>query len=657
MLALFGQLRHQENETMNAVVLVRYRATEKSLFQVKLKPAPKFRQLEDLETAKATTTATIHINSYKMKKRLKRLKKYRHENVTEFLFAAVSTSSDPKVNPQPDHAWKGRRYASEFYIVMENCSRGTLEDALCGLRFPLPMIVKLSLCRDLFLGLQHIHYHRGPLGQLSARTCYVTDGWRLKIYPGKFTSVAELCPLSNSFDIYEKFASRLFTPPDEIERYPKTFKSIEGDVYSASLLMNMIMCDGQRPFVDQTNLDDLIKRLPEDEHSILRPPLPKECNPKLVKLIQDGWSFYPENRPKISDILLQLDMLLNRLLPRKSRDIELHLSKIYAQEINNYLLELESAQSHLSNNLGEAVTKRLAESEMRVQTIRAEYQRQIDGLKEQLGQTQEHVHIQANSLGMETDQMKTKLRMLEQNVLASRLSLLPDPLSKLLIENVTSIRLSKGDSFAIPDLDVLFRPTTFPNATVMVVSIAGFNRYIQQLNNAPKILIEILKSYYQGIDDAVLACAHQGSGRVYVVERITDAVVLVSGAIERDEKSAASAVDVGVKLIEWATKWDATKFLSGSNARLLLRIGIHTGPVLGGLIGKTPKLLLMGETLNMATMIETTCGVQEMRVSAFTHSQILSSGQDDRFVFEAKEDVDLKQKGKLGVFKVLVDRG
>ncbi|KAJ3063278.1 hypothetical protein HDU98_000888 [Podochytrium sp. JEL0797] len=647
MLALFAK---GVNNT--GLILVKYKAIDCKSF-VLTKKAQRKDQVDIVqsieESAKSTT---VKITLSKISKKLKKMKRAIHENVTEFLFAAVSTCADPKVNPQPSNGRKGKMYASEFYIALGYCERGTLEDALCGLRFPLPSVIKLALCRDLFSGLQYLHKYR-PHGKLNSRVCYITDGWRLKIFPGNFDSftVAEKAPQSTSFDIYEKYATRLFASPDEIERYPKNFKSKAGDIYSAGLIVNMIMNDGARPFFDHSNFEDLIQQLPQDDHSLIRPTLPREPHPKILKIIQDAWSYYPENRPAIADVLTEMSTLLQELLPPKNKDVELHLSKIYAQEIHAYLLELERAQSHLTSNLSETVAKKLAESEQRLQNVRVEYQRQIQGLQDQLGRTLQNVDVQASHLGRETDQMMSKVKAVEQTALSWRLGLLPDPLAKLLTEGITSIKLSKGETEVPHELDQLFRPTVFPNATIMVVSIAGFNRYISQLSNTPKLLIEILKSYYKAIDEATEA----SGGKVHCVDRITDACVLVAGAMEKDNKSAAHAVDVGIKLIEWAMHWDASKLLSGSNARLMLRIGVHTGPVLGGLIGKIPRLLLMGESLNTATMIETTCGVQELRISAFTHAQILSSGEDDRFVFESKEEIEIKQKGKMAVFKVILD--
>ncbi|KAJ3284974.1 hypothetical protein HDU79_007720 [Rhizoclosmatium sp. JEL0117] len=644
------------------VTVIKYSALNPAAFLLKVKSNRRRVQDDSDSPEEIARQTTIKVTEYKLRKRFRRLKKLRHENVLSFLFAVASTSSDPKINPPPEKVKKGRKYASLFYNVFEYCDRGTLEDAFSCLRFPLAFPIKLSLCLDIFNGLQYIHRKFGPLGKLSPRTCYITDGWRLKIYVGGFDAVAEKGSSSTSIslDPYEKHAMQLFCSPDDIEAFPHNFKSKEGDVYSGAILMNMILNDGSRPFSDHPNLPDLIKLLSTDQHSFLRPTLPKECPSTLLTLIQDSWSFFPENRPRIQKIIATLSNFLQDHIPTsKNLNLELHLTKIFSQDLAMYLLELEAAQSHLSTNLGEAVTKRFADSESRINSIRQEYQRQIDFLEEQLGQTQQDVHAKATNLHQETSSMQSKLISLEQASLQARLSLLPDPISKAITETVHTIQ--KSSKSEVPDLDTLFRPTIFPAATVLVVSIAGFNRYVQQLHNAPKILIEMLRAYYQGIDSIVSSCNKEfGGPRVHVVERITDACVIVSGAPDRDDKSVRHVIEVGVKLIEWAARFDASKILGGASggaARLMLRVGVHTGPVLAGLVGKVPKLVVMGETLNTATVVETTCAVQELCVSAFTHSQLLSMGLEDGFVFEGKDDIEIRGKGRLGVFKVLVDRG
>ncbi|KAI8848039.1 hypothetical protein BC829DRAFT_394918, partial [Chytridium lagenaria] len=59
-----------------------------------------------------------------------------------------------------------------------------------------------------------------------------------------------------------------------------------------------------------------------------------------------------------------------------------------------------------------------------------------------------------------------------------------------------------------------------------------------------------------------------------------------------------------------------------------------------------PKFLLMGETVNLASGIESLCNVQEIRVSSVTQSLLASRG----YRFEPRGDIDLRSRGRMGTF-------
>ncbi|KAI8617041.1 kinase-like domain-containing protein [Chytriomyces sp. MP71] len=658
--ALFGELKGTF-----PIIMLKYKTIEKDAFVFRYRRTFKrkgvYNEGNTIESlARSTTVKATH---FRLKRQISKLRALSHENVTQFIVAAVPTSADHVQSLIKTD--KSRCFTDKFFIVIHACNRGTLEDALCATRFPLPDVIKLSLCRDLLTAVKFLH-KQGPVGKISSRTCFVTEDWRLRVYPGNFDGLGERLFDTNSFDLYGIHAARLFAPPEDIEHWPVTHNTKPGDVYSVGLLINMIWNDGVKPFVEYRNLEEIIKQLPIDTTSVLRPPLPHKIDPELAKILQNCWLYHPDDRPQIRDVLVYIKKRLEKFISRECLNIELHLMKTYSKEVGKYMLALERAQSHLSINLGEAVTKRLAESESTLQAVKAEYQHQIESLTRQLNQEQEHAvsslmstkqeverHVEVSH--MEADAMRSRVKILEKDCVAARLAMLPVPISKLLLDPAATYFSQNG---YYPEFDLIYKPLVFRNATILVVSIAGFNRYVQQLANYPKTLLEVLKCYYLAVDNAIEAStAPDHEPTVFCVDRISDACILVSGAPETNDRAVSDILKVGVKLIQWASRWDATKYLSSSTARMLLRIGVHTGPVIGGLIGKVPKLLLMGETVNVATMIETQCSVQEMRLSKEAHTLLEKTRDEGEFIFEQVEDLDLKQGGKLGVFKVIVDRG
>ncbi|MFZ5806277.1 MAG: adenylate/guanylate cyclase domain-containing protein [Verrucomicrobiota bacterium] len=79
---------------------------------------------------------------------------------------------------------------------------------------------------------------------------------------------------------------------------------------------------------------------------------------------------------------------------------------------------------------------------------------------------------------------------------------------------------------------------------------------------------------------------------------------------------------------------------------LRLRIGIHTGPVVAGVIGKTKFAYdLWGDTVNLASRMESHGREGEIQISAATYERIC-----DQFLFEKREGVSIKGKGDMTVY-------
>jgi class 3 adenylate cyclase len=80
-----------------------------------------------------------------------------------------------------------------------------------------------------------------------------------------------------------------------------------------------------------------------------------------------------------------------------------------------------------------------------------------------------------------------------------------------------------------------------------------------------------------------------------------------------------------------------------------IRIGLHTGPLVAGIIGSTKFAYdLWGDTVNIASRLESHGEPNVPQVSEIT-AELLKQ----HFVVEPRGHIDLKNRGKMKVFRLL----
>ncbi|XP_026732145.1 soluble guanylate cyclase 89Da-like [Trichoplusia ni] len=120
--------------------------------------------------------------------------------------------------------------------------------------------------------------------------------------------------------------------------------------------------------------------------------------------------------------------------------------------------------------------------------------------------------------------------------------------------------------------------------------------------------------------------------RVYKVETVGTVYMLVSGAPERRRAHAASA---------------ASAALAIARAIPALTVGIHTGPVVAGVLGlRLPRYCLVGDTVNTASRMQTSSEPGRVQISAVTAAQLPAG----RFRLRQRGPIKVKGKGMMETF-------
>jgi adenylate cyclase len=175
----------------------------------------------------------------------------------------------------------------------------------------------------------------------------------------------------------------------------------------------------------------------------------------------------------------------------------------------------------------------------------------------------------------------------------------------------------------------------YERATVLFSDIQGFTRIAEEMN--PENLIDELDTFFFHFDSVV------EKYNIEKIKTIGDAYMAAGGI---PHKNSTNPVEVVMAALEMQSYMQDLK---SSRAEIWdLRIGIHTGPVIAGVVGhKKISYDIWGDTVNTASRMESSGTAGKINISGITYGMV-----KDYFLCEYRGKLPVKYKGKIDMYYV-----
>ena len=202
--------------------------------------------------------------------------------------------------------------------------------------------------------------------------------------------------------------------------------------------------------------------------------------------------------------------------------------------------------------------------------------------------------------------------------------------SESLLLNILPEEIAK-ELTAHPDRTIA---KSYPNATVLFTDIVGFTK--MSGNMTAENVVAMLNLMISRFDERAKKMG------IEKIKTIGDAYMAAVGLTEvADTRSAAKMVQFAKGLIS-----DVDAFNALYHTNIKIRLGINTGELVAGVIGKSKFIYdIWGDTVNVASRMESTGEPMRIHVSESTHAQTAR-----HFAYGEGIEVEVKGKGLMKTY-------
>jgi ligand-binding sensor domain-containing protein/class 3 adenylate cyclase len=180
---------------------------------------------------------------------------------------------------------------------------------------------------------------------------------------------------------------------------------------------------------------------------------------------------------------------------------------------------------------------------------------------------------------------------------------------------------------------------SFDEVTVLFSDIKGFTNVAEKMT--AQQLVKEIDTYFSAFDNIIL---HYGLEKI---KTIGDAYIAAGGLPEKNSATAQNVIEAAIAMQQEVEKLKQERITS-NNSYFELRIGIHTGPVVAGVVGiKKFQYDIWGDTVNLAARMEQSGVPGKINISQHTYEVV-----KEQFTCVHRGKIEAKNKGDIDMYFV-----
>ncbi len=175
------------------------------------------------------------------------------------------------------------------------------------------------------------------------------------------------------------------------------------------------------------------------------------------------------------------------------------------------------------------------------------------------------------------------------------------------------------------------KPQRHDNLAVLFCDVSGFTQYCEAL--APETVVSHLQEMVEALEE--IAARHE----LHKLKTIGDSFMATCGLLQKQDAPVINCIRAGLEM---------TKIVPSLRAGWQVRVGIHIGPVVAGVVGNQQYLFdIWGDTVNTAARIE-----QHGAIGAVNLSEKAWRQAEGQFSGVSSGRIHVKGKKEMDIYRL-----